>query len=114
MVAVVAKKGMQSPVLAWVLFALMTGTTWAAEKQTRLVVAAGEFDRHSTLTTVNLPRTVKGEGWELQDGKESLPLQVGSDGRAMFILRELKKGAQARYTLMNNSKAPASRPASVS
>lgn len=60
---------------------------------------AGEFDRHRTITKFKLVTEV-GRSWVLADEQgASLPLQVGDDGSATFILPELLAGEMRSCTV---------------
>src|SRR5678809_244600 len=72
----------------------------ARSKQTYIVVAAGEFDRRETVVSFALPQDLKGKSYILRDETgQVIPLQVGADRQATFVLAELKSGATKRYRL---------------
>ncbi len=80
------------------LFALCTPGL-AAEKKISVTVLAGDFDRRDTVVTFTLPAGVRNPHSLRRDGK-AVPLQVGKDGQAAFIVDELKKGSQIEYELI--------------
>lgn len=79
------------------LLALVTAS--AAERKFTVAVESGDFDRRDTVVFFALPVKAGGVGALRRDGKV-IPLQVGKDGRASFVLDDLKKGARASYELI--------------
>jgi hypothetical protein len=73
----------------------------SAAKGVYVTVEAGAFDRRDTVVSFALPRRMKPGEYALRDGAgRLLPLQVGLDGRATFVLAELKAGATARFRVV--------------
>ncbi len=71
-----------------------------------ITVVAGELDRHRTITTFKLA-SPSGKSFALKDASGSIPLQVGSDGTAVFILPELLAGQEQSYTIETSPSDPA-------
>ena len=66
-----------------------------------VTVEAGASDRRDTIVSFALPKRLKAKGYALRDAAgRSLPLQVGVDGRATFVLPELKAGRAVRFRLV--------------
>lgn len=69
----------------------------AAFNEVYVTIEAGAFDRRDTLVSFAMPRHLKAERYVLrEEGGGWLPLQVGRDGRASFVLPELKAGQVLR------------------
>lgn len=85
------------------IFAL-AGTLSAADTRLTLVVQAGDYDRKGTVVTVGLPDNFKGDGWALRHGEKLTPLQMGNNGRAVFLVEDLPKGAERKYVLVQGPK----------
>ena len=66
----------------------------------KVTVSAGEFDRRDCVVQFKLPEGTEPGGYALTDpsGKRT-PLQVGPQGRATFILGDLKAGQSRTYQL---------------
>ena len=69
-----------------------------------ITVEAGAFDRHNTIVEFDLPGA---SGLALQDGDQRLPLQIDEDGKAWFILKELKRGQTKTFRLVSAKDNPA-------
>ena len=85
------------------LFTILFTTVFissAAEKITSVNVLAGDFDRHNTVVTFPLSADARNAQALRHEGK-LIPLQIGKDGRAAFIVADLKKGTLATYDLVN-------------
>lgn len=82
------------------------GSAGAAEG-VYVTVEAGAFDRRDTVVTFTLPRRLKAAGYALSDeAGRRLPLQVSGDGRAAFVLPELKAGRSLRLRLVGWTRRP--------
>jgi hypothetical protein len=90
----------RSPAVLWLLLSLVS--TRAADK--KLTVEAGDFDRHDAVVTFTLPQAT-GQPHTLRRDGESIALQVEKDGRASFLIEDLKKGSRATYELVTDSPA---------
>jgi Methane oxygenase PmoA len=74
--------------------------TSAARKTYYVTVAAGQFDRRETVVTFSLPKDMKGAHYGLRDeAGRMIPVQVGANRQAAFVLPELKAGATKKYRL---------------
>ena len=93
------------------LLALVAASS-AAEKKFSVSVQAGDFDRRDTVVTFPLPESAQRAPSLWRQGK-AVPLQVGPNGRASFIVEELGKGTQAAYELVAPAGLPASSPGKV-
>ncbi len=77
----------------------------AAPKKVTITVSAGEYDRQDTVISFDVPATLKGSNYELRDsGGQMVPLQIDSNRQATFVLRSLKAGASASFTIVSRSK----------
>ena len=65
-----------------------------------VTVLAGDQLRLSTPTSFKLPQELRGSSWQLRgpDG-HLLPVQIGGDGSATFIIDSLPAGARMEYRL---------------
>jgi hypothetical protein len=97
---------MQPIVLCFCITVLFT-TAFAAEKKTIVTVEAGNFDRRSTVVAFSLPQNLKAETVALQRERKLVPLQVGKDRRAFFVVEDLRKGTRANYDLVATGPAAA-------
>jgi Methane oxygenase PmoA len=89
------------------------GSGGAASDAPSVTVSAGEIDRHQAITTFKLA-SVAGKSFALEGAQgESLPLQVASDGSAVFVLPELPKGQERTYQLKSSDAEPAQAVTSV-
>lgn len=71
-----------------------------ASEPVTVTVSAGEYDRVNTPVAFALPAGLEGGGWMLRaEEGGSVPLQLGADGRAHFIVRNLAAGEVARFRL---------------
>lgn len=71
-----------------------------------VTVSAGELDRYQAITTFNLANA-SGKSFTLEGGQgENLPLQVASDGTAVFVLPGLLQGQERTYRIQSSSAAP--------
>jgi hypothetical protein len=70
----------------------------AADKLS-IVVEAGNYDRRQTLVTVSLPPDAR-SARALRRAGETIPLQVDKEGRAVFLLRELRNGSTASFEVL--------------
>jgi hypothetical protein len=79
----------------------------AAIDSQKITVSAGDVDRHQTIVTFQLANPA-GKSYTLTDAAGTmLPLQVGSDGAAVFILPELLAGQERSYTVQALEAEPA-------
>lgn len=74
-------------------------TAGAADKTTRIIVSAGDFDRLQTVVTFQAPASLRGNFTLNGSGVEAIPLQVDDTGRAAYVEPGLKKGASKTYSL---------------
>jgi len=72
----------------------------AAEKSFVVVVEAGDFDRRGTVVEFALPEAVKNSSFALKSAGKPVNLQTGKDGRAMFVVEQLQRGAKTSYELV--------------
>jgi hypothetical protein len=79
----------------------------AAIDAQKITVSAGDVDRHQSITTFKLASPA-GKSFTLTDPDGAvLPLQVSSDGSAVFVLPELLAGQERSYTLEALASEPA-------
>ncbi|MDB5294322.1 MAG: hypothetical protein JWO31_305 [Phycisphaerales bacterium] len=73
----------------------------AATRPTTLVVAAGSVDRRDSIVTFDIAAGTLGPSCLLSDpvSRESVPLQIGPDGKATFQLSDLKAGQTRTYAI---------------
>ncbi len=72
----------------------------AIEKSVYVTVAAGSFDRRDSVVSFAMPKGLRAKSYALRgDAGSLLPLQVEPDGRATFVLPELKAGTTKRFRL---------------
>src|SRR5262245_10374335 len=64
-----------------------------ASHAAEITVEAGDYDRRETVVEGRMPAGVSG----LVSADQSLVVQHGTDGRAWFIVRGLKRGEQKTY-----------------
>jgi hypothetical protein len=64
--------------------------------QPKLTVEAGDFDRRDTVVECQLPRGVSG----LSAGGDTTLVQHDENGRAWFVVRDLKRGAKKTYSFI--------------
>ncbi|HWC77422.1 MAG TPA: PmoA family protein [Blastocatellia bacterium] len=65
-----------------------------------VTVNAGTLDRRDSIVTFDLPSSARGTSWILRDQSgATIPLQVDSERRARFILKELAEGTARTYRL---------------
>src|ERR1051325_7881547 len=69
----------------------------AATVPTKLAIAAGDFDRRTTVVTLQWPEAKEATLQLVGAKNETAVLQVEPSGRATFIERELAKGASKTY-----------------
>ena len=70
----------------------------------RLTVSAGEVARENTPVTVKLaPGLGAGKSLELRGPGEPLPVVIGPQGTATFVIGKLARGATARYELVEHT-----------
>jgi Methane oxygenase PmoA len=81
-----------------------------------LRVSAGKLDRHNSVVSFRLPSTYDSKtNWQIQDGAETVPLQVLPNGQAVFILRDLKANQSKTFTIKPaDAKAAAAAAAALS
>ena len=73
----------------------------SAAKDVYVTVEAGAFDRRDAVVTFALPKHLRAKGYALRDDSgRRLALQVEDDGRATFVLPELKAGRTLRLRLV--------------
>ena len=90
---------MQSLTFSLLFFVLISVRAVAAVPA--INVEAGDFDRHNTLVTFDLPAVAqKLTHAKAQDGK-LLPIQYGPAGKASLIMAELPKGMRASFELIS-------------
>ena len=81
------------------LFALFAVSPSAPAAEYRITVRAGDHDRRDTPVVFELPEAARDyRALEAPDG-ERLPLQVGPDGAATFVLPGLAAGSEVTYRL---------------
>ena len=94
-----------SPLLAILLLVVSLTGSPAARKTTYVSVSAGEWDRKNTVVGFDLAPELTASSYEMRDeAGRPIPLQH-SDGRASFILRELKAGQKKTFRLVETRKA---------
>ena len=86
----------------------------SAARDVYVTVEAGAHDRRDTVVSFVLPRRPKPGEYALRDASGRLtPLQVGADGRATFVLAELKAGSAARFRFVGKRPGRESPPEAV-
>lgn len=74
--------------------------TKAISNPSYVTVVAGSFDRKDSVVSFAMPKGLKSKSYALRDeSSRLLPLQVGPDGTATFVLPELKAGTTKRFRL---------------
>ncbi len=91
--------------LAVVLF-LVTSSRGQDQGAYQIRVVAGDADRSGSIVTFPLPDSLRAGSWSLvaEDGSQ-LPVQVGQDGVASFVLGSLGKGQLAEYRLAKSGRS---------
>ncbi len=92
------------PLLAALAVAALGAT--AADKSLTITVSAGNFDRHNTLVSFQLPAADSSFATIYDDKQNPRPLQVDADGRAWFVVGNLPKGTTATYVLATRPAVP--------
>jgi hypothetical protein len=71
-----------------------------------IVVQAGKYDRQDSLVEVELQPQDANAGLSLRDqsGSTLVPIQIDPKGHAMFMVKSLKAGTQAKYVLAQEGK----------
>jgi hypothetical protein len=92
------------------LLGFAAGTVQAVEGLNEITVSAGAIDRHDSVVTFTVDPAKAGGYLDLaaDDIEGTVPLQVRPDGRASFIVSELKAGQSRTYKLImiKRSEAP--------
>lgn len=71
----------------------------SADQPFKIIVAAGEFDRRDTISSVALPPAARGHR-QLNDANgNSVPMQIDESGRAWFSIKELRPGSETTFQL---------------
>jgi len=72
---------------------------WTAFSAPTIVIHGGEHDSENSVVTFQAPDKLRGNHMMQAASGESTPLQIGDDGRAVFIEPKLGKGETRTYTL---------------
>jgi len=83
---------------------IVSGAFDATAADTRVVVDAGKFPRIETVVAVPLGRTNGTFALEHESGR--VPLQLEPDGRAWCVVRDLARGEQRTYRVVEAAAAP--------
>ena len=80
----------------------------ANPKATFITVSAGALDRRDVVVSFALPDALQAKAYRLRDESgHVIPLQVGEDRQATFVLTELQAGATRKYKLEASTADPA-------
>lgn len=90
------------------LYVILTGICSGAARVDRPVldIDAGDFDRRDTIASVLLPDGLLRANWIKTPDGHAVPIQIDSEGRAWFIISQLKAHEQRRY-IVDTSRKPA-------
>ena len=75
----------------------------AADTSFTIVVSAGEFDRHQTVTSLVLPPEARGHRQLIDAKGNNVPIQTDDSGRAWFSIQELRRGNETKFQLKPGS-----------